>query len=298
MKFLLMKNSVIFVLLSVCCAVLALSGYTGQAAYAEASTARSAQKEIHYGVKSTSVQTKALVIETVNYSSIQTEEDYINPYFPEYYNTNTNLTNACAPVAGSMIIGFYDRYYTDLITGISPGRTIGGVYRYNPMTTNTSYIQGVIDSLYVSMSTNYPSPGTTQTQYKTGLTSYVTSKSLSITYTSIVSGGAINYESGSASLVSQLAAGNPISLFVSDYNISILSDNGSGMTITKSTYDGNHILVGYGYKKIEYYDSSNYNFRTDLFIKVSSGLSAPLNGWFMVGSSETTLNDAESASIY
>lgn len=296
-EFIIRKNRIICLFAIVAIVIFFYCGITpANTAYAQSNE----KDEIRYGLVTYSqqVQTAGVIQEVINYSWNETVIGYANDYFPEYYNTNNNLNNPCAPVAGSMIIGFYDRYYTELIPNFTPGRNIGSYYRYNPMTINTGYIQGVMDSLYVSMSTNNPLPGTTQTQYKTGITSYVNVKGKSITYISIMNSGNINYNSGSNSLVSQISNGRCISLFVCDFNLAGVSDNGSSVTISKVTYSGNHIMIAYGYMRIKYYDNNNNNFRTDLFLKVSSGFYAPLNGWYYVGSSETTLVDAEAAYIY
>ncbi|NCA68354.1 MAG: hypothetical protein EOM87_09885, partial [Clostridia bacterium] len=87
-------------------------------AYAETSRTR----VIYYGVPTFGQPVQTRATEVINYTSKVTEEDYINATFPEYYNTNGNLTNTCAPVAGAMIVGYYDRTYTDLIANFTPGR--------------------------------------------------------------------------------------------------------------------------------------------------------------------------------
>jgi len=301
MKKLLMKKINFIVLLTVCCTVLVVfcCGFTaGPAASAKTvSDILSASKEIQYGVKSsTTVQAKSVLIsETISYSRIETEQVYINTFYPQYCNTNDNLTNVCAPVAGTMLIGYYDRFYTGLIPNFTPGYLVGSSYYYQAMTDS---VQSSIDWNYTSMSTNNPLPGTTQTQYKNGLTAYVNSKSLNISYTSIASGGAINYNTGSSSLVSQIAAGRPISVFSCGFNLCSISDSGSSITLSKNCYDNNHILEAYAYRRIKYFDSSNNNFRTDLFLRVSSGLNSNTCGWYLVGNSGTTLVDAETAFIY
>jgi hypothetical protein len=265
-------------------------------ASAEASSFTSDAVKIRYGIpiKTPDSQTKSDTTQTVYYSYILEQQDYVNVSFPKYYNTNSELYYECAPVAGSMIVGYYDRYYSNLIPNFTPGLTSGNDYIYYSMST---YAQGIIDTLYVEMDTNDPDPGTTQTQYKNGLTSYIDTQGYDISYIDIASGGVINYNSGTSSLTYQISNGRPISLFLSGYNLCSITDYGYKIVINKQTYSDNHIMIAYGYKRIRYYNELDINFRTDLFLKVSSGIDV-IKDWYFVGSTGTTINDAEAAYTY
>lgn len=248
-----------------------------------------ADDEIYYQDSATVIGTST---ETIDFSYYEEEIGYANNYCPEYYNTNSNLESSCAAVAGAIIVGYYDRNNTSLISNFTPGWTMNGSYRYYPMAYATTTIQAVIGTLYTNM--GITSSGATQTQYKNGLASYVKNQGYSITYTNIMSNGSLNY----SSTVTQMSNGKVVSLFLVNFNGCSISMGSNTATYTKTSYSGNHIFVAYGYRKIRYYDSNNNNFRTDIFLKVSTGFSSVKNAWYYVGSSDTTLAAAEAAYIY
>ncbi len=254
-----------------------------------------AQTEVRYGEQIYSATTRAstLVYETVNYSTLSSEIYYINGSYPKYHNENSSLFNACAPVGGSNIVGFYDRYYDELIPNYTVGFTRSGNFNYYPMTYNVTAKQNVINELYVLMGTNFPEAGTSQTQYKTGLTSYINSKGRNITYTSLVNNGNINF----SSLDNQLRLGNPVTLFLSGYSICDFVDRENGQfEISKLVYDSNHIMICFGYENYTFYDSNNNIISTKTFLVISTGLDSVV-GYYLINNNGT-LNDAEAAYVY
>lgn len=248
-----------------------------------------ADDEIYFQDSATVVGTST---ETINFSYYDEEVGYANNYCPEYYNTNSNLESSCAAVAGAIIVGYYDRNNTSLIPNFTPGWTANGAYRYYPMIYASTTIQGVIGTLYTDM--GITSLGATQTQYKNGLTSYVNTQGYNITYTDIMSNGTFNY----SNTVTQMNNGKIASLFLVNFNGCAITISNNTATYSKTSYGGNHIYIAYGYRKIRYYDSSNNNFRTDIFLKVSTGFSSTKSTWYYVGSNDTTLAAAEAAYIY
>ena len=248
-----------------------------------------AYDEIYYKDSATIIGTST---ETINYAYYDEEIGYANNYCPEYYNTNSNLASSCAAVAGSIIVGYYDRNSINLIPSFTPGRTVNNAYRYYPMTYATNTIQDVIGSLYNNM--GITSSGATQTQYKNGLTNYVNNRGYNITYTNIMSNGSLNYNSA----VTQMTGGKIASLMMVNFNGCSITMGSNTSTYTKTSYSGNHVFIAYGYRKIRYYDSNNNNFRTDIFLRVSTGFNSPQNTWYYVGSNDTSLVAAEVAYIY
>ncbi len=229
--------------------------------------------------------------ETFSYATKSTESYMINSSYPNYYNMNTSLTNFCGPVAGANLIGFFDRYSTNLIPGVSPGRGYPSGYRYTAMMTNSEEKQAVIDDLYGRMQTNVYNDGTTQEQYKNGLTSYVQSKGYSITYSSVMTNGSFDLEKAK----SQLQAGNPISLFMAGFNISNISDNGSTVTLNKVLYDSHHISIVFGFDKVVYYNSNGSVLREEIYLKVATGYSNVSGDYIVFEYGQ--LSDAEAAHI-
>ncbi len=231
------------------------------------------------------------VTETINYS--RKEESTlvrVNNTFPAYYNNNSSLLNACANVAGANLIGFYDRYYANLIPDYTPGVQRGSNYTYYAMSLNLEKKQAVIDDLYVRMGTNSVEPGTNQTGYKNGLTSYVNSKSLSIAYTSVMTNSNLDL----SKLNQELSAGKPVSLYLSGYNITSVSDSGTAVTLTKAIYTGNHIMIVYGYQTVNYYNASNVLVSSKTYLYVATGTTHL--GYYVLNNNGT-INDAESVYI-
>lgn len=296
-----MKNNVVkafsgsaFVLMMILVALVCynMMGYT-QIAAAESSNVNDVTAEpLKYYTGTTGV---TLVTETVNYTRYTVTEGNANPFCPQYYNLDSGTyPNACAPIGGSIVVGFYDRYRTNLIPSVNPGFLINGIYRYFPMASNATAIQSVIGSLYTSMGTNSLAPGTTRTQYQTGLSTYVSNAGYSISFTSVMSGGALDIDS----IISQLESGKVVTLYIANPNLCSVSFGSSSATYTIDSYTGNHIEIAYRYKLIRYYDSINSNFRTDILLGVSTGMSEEMSGWYYVGYSATNLDHADATYIY
>ena len=70
--------------------------------------------EIRYGDQLYNANARASTLnsEIVTYSRVSSETFYINGSYPRYHNENSSLTNACAPVGGSNIVGFDTRLYS------------------------------------------------------------------------------------------------------------------------------------------------------------------------------------------
>lgn len=215
------------------------------------------------------IGTQTTVTETFTYSTKETVTTIqINNTFPAYYNTNSNLSNECACVAGANLIGYYDRYFENLIPNHSPGVKRGAGYLYNQMLVNKPLKQAVIDDLYVRMGTNVSQSGTTQSGFQNGLSSYVQSKGYSISYSSIMSGSTLNIQS----LIQSLNDKKPVALFLQGFNISQISDSNGTTTLTKNTFTGNHTVIVYGLTVVNYYDSTNTLVKVKTYLSVASGL--------------------------
>lgn len=237
------------------------------------------------------ISTQNAETETIYYSRKDTTTYQINSSFPDYYNTNSSLTNTCANVAGANIVGFYDRYYDDLIPSYTTGIQRGNNYTYYPMSLNKDKKQSVINMLYTSMKTNTKNDGTTQDDFQNGLKEYVQLQGRNISYTSVMTNGTFSltkYET-------ELRKGNPVALFLSGYNFVVLVDSGSQVIITKNVYEGNHIVVAYGYQKINYYNANNNLVKSNIYIYVSSGINT-VKGYYLLNNGGN-INAAEAVAI-
>lgn len=247
--------------------------------------------EIFYGSENGTEYTSK-EIEYIDYSYKEVVSYKLNSLFPNYYNTNHTLSNCCASVAGANIIGYYDRYYDELLPNCVAGIERANGYMYYPMTLNKTEKQELINSLYISMSTNVQQDGVSQENYNKGLLSYVKSKGKSYSYTSVMKNGIFDIEYADT----QLRAGKPIALFLSGYNFIKISDNGTRVELNKSIYSGNHIIIMYGYEKVNYYNSNNDLVSTKIYLNVTTGNDSKTSIYIL--NNNGNINDAEAANIY
>lgn len=189
------------------------------------------------------------------------------------------LTNACVPAAGGNIIGYYDRYYTELIPNFTPGNLMGGLYFYKPQDSN---VNEAIDNLYTYMETNVDGPGTTITGFLNGMSTYCSGKGRNISFYSCMSGSTFSYNTAKQ----RIEQGEPIVLFLDGYNVIdlTLSSGVEVLDILTSSYP--HAMAGFGYKDITY-SLSGGGQRTDNYIAVATGLSARPRGFFNINFNTT-----------
>ena len=212
--------------------------------------------------------------ETINFTD--REEEYIETVngVPTY-STTSELSNACGAVAGAIIVGFYDKYYTDLIDGYASSFASSGKYK----SADKTYIPALISKLYTLMRTNVDDVGVSESDCLSGLKSYVESTGHAIDYSSVKTASKLNENN----YKNAIEANKPVLIFSKQtevYNF-IMSDTYAEFSST--TVNGNHIFVGYGYYQIKYYNGST-NFRTDTYIKVASGLAQQSTGYLKVSS--------------
>lgn len=229
--------------------------------------------------------------ESFGYATKEVEEYSINSSFPNYYCVNGELKNSCANSAGATIVGYFDRYYPDLIPDYTPGRTKNSKYIYYSMSYYAGLKQVVIDDLYSRMLTNVGREGTTQNNYRAGLSSYVSSKGLSITYNSVMTNGV--FDLGKAKV--QFANESPISLFLSGFNFSTFTDENNQISIQKRLYNSTHVAVAYGYVKTKYFNENGGLIKEITYLKVATILNE-VTGVYILNT-YGNLDDAESAHI-
>ena len=206
--------------------------------------------------------------ETFNYDYRVEEKVSIQNGLPAYFNTNTSLKNMCAVNAGAVVVGYYSRYYPVLTPGFVVGMEYGGGYLYWNDTTKA--MQPIMEDLYDRMGTNQGGDGTTATGFRNGLQSYVNSKGLNISYTSISSNNTLNYDSYKSFISNKI----PCVLFFNTYNVALLTvkyENAKTDLIDMNAYNGMHVMIGYGYEKYTYY-KNNSVLRTDYYLRTYTGV--------------------------
>ncbi|MBD5131275.1 MAG: hypothetical protein HDT28_01580 [Clostridiales bacterium] len=211
--------------------------------------------------------------ETISYVSKQVVSDISTANdTPEYYSVN-GMQNGCGPVAGAITIGFYDKYYDNLIPNWTPAYSTG---RYKGQ--DKTYVPALIQDLYDSMQTNVVAPGVSENEFKSGLKSYVVDHGYNIEYISLGNGNSFNY-----STFKTAVNNNEVSvLFVQSSNIYRCVSNEDEDVLYTINISGNHIMVAFGYYEVKYTLSNGI--RTDKYLRVATGWADNAKAFYKVGS--------------
>ncbi|MBQ8291411.1 MAG: hypothetical protein IJX88_02740 [Clostridia bacterium] len=205
-------------------------------------------------------------------------EDYttLDYGMPFYYGTD-DLTNACGAVAGSIVVGYFDRDYPTLISNWVSYYPASG--RFKMM--NSTYVSPVMQELYTLMRTNVDDVGVSQDDCKNGLQTYFADRGYSLTYTTVESNSVFNYNLYKQAIDAQ----KPVLIFSNNATICspTFSESQGKTVIANQNITGGHIMVGYGYSTITYYNGST-PIRTDNYILVSTGRASLSDAYVNVGS--------------
>lgn len=224
--------------------------------------------------------------ETVYYTYRSYDGYVLASQYPKY--TEVGLASACAPVAGGNLIGYYDRFCTNLIPDYTPGVELpNGLYMY--YFAGTQVIDMIYD-LYDDMGTT--SIGTTYDQFISGMQTYCSRAGYTFSYSDCMSGGSLNY----SYVKSEIDAGRPVALFVSQYTVSTIVQQSSSDYISNMHGTGNHVMAGFGYYDITYTLTSGGT-QNSRYVAVATGLGRQSSGYFNIDR-DTTINDACSINIY
>ncbi len=226
--------------------------------------------------------------ETITYT--RSEEEYIETKngVPMYTNT-ANLSNSCGAIGGAIVVGFYDKYYENLIPGYTPHLS-SGKYKNGDIT----YVPQLMRDLYTLMRTNVDDVGVSESDCIEGLKQYVKGKGYSIQLNSIRSGSVVN----ESLLKNSLNNNQPVLLFCDKTDIYTVASSNTNTDIVVGTNltSGGHIVVAYGFYTLKYYNG-NTLFRTDKYINVATGLSTMKNMFLKIESTDWC-NGAYSVAVY
>lgn len=236
-------------------------------------TANTASAEVsldgrYYDAPVISTRASAGDLETITFS--RKEETYIGtPNNVPYYYSLT-LENACGPIGGGIIVGYYDKYYQNLIPNYTNYYTATGKYRLQ----DSVYVPAMLQEMYTAMQTNVVAAGVSETECLDGLEAYVEGKGYSVSYTTVKTlNGSFNH----TTYQNAINNGQPVLLFCDSVILCelFLGDTQDRVSVMQVSQD--HIIVGFGYQTVKYYDANNNNFRTDIYLRVASGWD--FNNW-------------------
>lgn len=213
--------------------------------------------------------------ETVNYTRREDSKKETVNGVPLYLKHN-DLDNSCGATAGAIVLGFYDKYYENLIPNFTSYFPATGKYK----TADKVYIPALMTELYNLMRINIDMDGVRENDCLNGLKSYVSGKNQTIGYTQLNSSSQLNV----SAYMNAIDNNKPVLLFC--YRTELITEFISGTTqetINKAAMELNHIYVGYGYYTVKYYNGSN-NFRTDTYLKVACGVSGLTQAFIKISS--------------
>ena len=222
---------------------------------------------------------------TITYDH-KTSETYISQYGLPTYVPITGTS--CANAAGSIVIGYYDRFYENLIPNEVTYMTLGNNLMYKPVTAG---VQDVCLDLYDLMGTN--EYGTTFAGFEAGLASLVQRQGYTYSSTSVFTSGSFDFNKYKTAVES----GKPVALFLNNYAIyNHTTTSGNVDTISNDVSPYTHVAVACGYKCDTYFNSSNSVISTQRYLRVSSGL-ALYDLCYINASAYTTINNAIAITI-
>ena len=202
---------------------------------------------------------------TIEYDSYVEHNEYYVYQAPSLHNGGTGATNCCSSKAGTNVIAFYDRYYTNLIEDFEPGMEYKGIYRYFPNIESVK-IPALHTTLYNYMNVNVNYPGATEDDFKSGLKRYVNEQGYNVNYKSAHQ----NAKMVNLTKIQQMVNNNQVAvLCFSGYNFVY------GFTVA-STYrkvyqeavDAGHMMMVYGYFTVDYYKNGRL-FLTETYLQAS-----------------------------
>ncbi len=233
------------------------------------------EHEVRYAGYGASMSTTATTTETITYTNKDSTLTETVKGVPKYVQVS-DLPNSCGAIAGSIVIGFYDKYFENLIPNYKT-YVSSGAYKGR----DSVYIPQLMRELYTLMRTNVDDVGVNEPDCKNGLQAYVNEKGLSISYTNVKFINRIN----ETACTNAIANNHPVLLFCSKldlYNISV-SENED--VLVRTVVEGGHICVAYGVYIVKYYNESSV-FRTDKYLLVSTGLGLMTTGYLKLDATD------------
>ena len=227
-------------------------------------------------------------VETVNFATIDNIYIQTPNRVPLYYHGT--LENACGPIGGAIVVGYYDKYFQNLIPNYTNYYTATGKYRPQ----DSTYIPALIQEMYTEMQTNVVAPGVSESECLDGLEAYVEGKGYSLSYTAVKPyNGTFNH----TAYQNAINNGQPVILFCDSVQLVQVSEYSTYNQFIVEQESRDHIIVGFGYQIYRYYNASGNNFRTDIYSAVATGW-YPNNIGFVKINDESWLDSGFAVDIY
>lgn len=217
---------------------------------------------------------------TINYSSRTLDTHTLALKYPTY--NYSPAIGSCGAIGGGNLIGFFDRYDENLIPNHTSGKPFANTYLYS---IEDTAVQAVIRELYDYMGTT--TSGTTEKQFKDGITDFCNDKGHSVTFSSCMQGSSFSYSKAQ----NYLDGNQPIVLFLSGYNVIDLRERENEDFRSIYTSAANHIMISFGYMTYVYDGTNTY-----YYMAVSSGITGHSQGIYDINY-KTKINNALAVSI-
>ncbi len=210
--------------------------------------------------------------ETIYYTNRVENKYGLAKRYPAYLPVN--LTNGCVPAAGANIIGFYTRFFPELVPGSTPENYMGPYYIYDELFKG---IVPVLATLSEYMGTNVGKLGTDIAGFKKGMTKFCNEKGRSIAYDSCMRSN--NFDFGLAK--DYFESGHPSVVFVNSFTVATLTNYDRYESVEYVSAAVGHAMAGFGYSEITY-TLIDGTIRKDNYIIVATGLAQHEKGYFNI----------------
>ena len=240
-----------------------------------------------YGAPVGSSSTETYTIDCDDY---EITADYTYDSVPAFGNTEAIFTNYCGPITGMDIVLFNDRWKTNLIPNYEPGFTHPNTGAYYYWAASTDESDAAYASIYSLMKTGEVG-GTTSTNFRNGLKSFVENAGYDISYSSIYSNSKTVNLNALKTAIDQNKVGV---IMCSEYNYIMRLSVASGetaMTVVKENSTVPHMMMVYGYFTCAYY-KNGVNFQTDTYLYVTKSDGMTDKGYLQVNDDCLDIDEA------
>lgn len=205
------------------------------------------------------------VTETIDYASKAVTQDYYIPSeIPPYMGT-VGASN-CACTAGTIAIGYYDRFYENLIPDYKAYIKIGSKIKYRGGGVE---VENAMKTLATDMGTDQDGPGTTFQGFQDGMKKYVNRQGYNYSTEDMFSWFSFNFDKFKAAVEAE----KPVGLFLPNFAVLNMIDSANGRdTITSKYCDVAHVMIAFGYHVETYYNAAGSVIDTRTYLKVNVGL--------------------------